>query len=59
MVIAYNTIMTCKIDNRSQYERQNGFYTARYGLKGCHRAVRTGAATKAVKRTGLEALNNK
>ena len=25
---------------------QNGFYTARYGLKGCHRAVRTVPATQ-------------
>jgi hypothetical protein len=25
---------------------QNGFYTARYDLKGCHRAVRTVPATQ-------------
>ena len=28
------------------WDDQNGFYTARYGLKGCHRAVRTAPDTQ-------------
>jgi hypothetical protein len=34
---------------------QNGFYTARYGLKGCHRAVRTVPATQNREKAALQA----
>ncbi len=35
-----------------------GFYTARYGLKGCHRAVRTVPATQNLEKAALQAQNN-
>jgi hypothetical protein len=37
---------------------QNGFYTARYGLKGCHRAVRTVPATQNRKKASPQAHSN-
>ena len=37
---------------------QNGLYTARYGLKGCHRAVRTVPATQNREKAVLQARPN-
>jgi len=37
---------------------QNGFYTTRYGLKGCHRAVRTVPDTQNREKAAPQALSN-
>jgi len=37
---------------------QNDFYTARYGLKGCHRAVRIVPATKNREKAAPQARSN-
>jgi hypothetical protein len=37
---------------------QNGFYTARYGLKGCHRAVRSVPATQNREKAASQARSN-
>jgi hypothetical protein len=37
---------------------QNGFYSARCGLKGCHRAVRTVPATQNREKTATQARSN-
>ena len=37
---------------------QNGFYAARYGLKGCYRAVRTVSATKNREKTAPQARSS-
>ncbi len=37
---------------------QNGFYTARYGLKGGHRAVRTVIATQNCEKAAPQARSN-
>jgi len=37
---------------------QNGFYTARYGLQGCHRAVRTVPADQNREKAAPQARSN-
>ncbi len=49
-------ITNSKYTTTSMEGDQNGLYTARYCLKGCHRAVRTVPVTKNREKIGLQAL---
>jgi hypothetical protein len=50
--------MLFKSHHKQKKGVQNGFYTARYGLKGCHRAVRTVPATQNREKAAPQARSN-